>query len=377
MGGMGQINIMNKIIHQIWIGPLDSPDYMHTWKDFNPEYEYILWDNEKVKELFPLINQRLYDLYDNEEINVWNGRANLLRLEILNRFGGIYIDADCECLRKLEGDFLDLDFFGVYANDRVRGDLVNNCVIGSIANHPILDECIAKLNKSDKIQQPSSTWSGPGLITEVLKNYDVRILPSYYFSPVFYHDGAQYEGNFKPFGDHKWFTTMIQKYSNLGHWSIDKECLDKIRELLPEGSAILELGSGAGTGALSEYYTMYSIEHDSVFIGKYKSTYIYAPAKRVNEDVIWYDPDCLKVLPNYDMILVDGPPGNLSKNPRSGFRLFSHLFNMDVLIICDDVNRENELNEMKLIAKELNREYEIFESGFNAVRKAFGVIYKK
>lgn len=199
-----------KIIHQIWIGPNKPPDFMHTVKDNHPDYEYILWDEEQIeRQLFPLINQHLYDLYDFEQSNVWNGRSNLLRLEILKKYGGIYIDADCKCLRPLEGSFLDSELFAAYANENYRDDLLANGVIGSTKNNDFINIYINELNKHNELKQPSNIFSGPRLFTDLIKkyNYDICKLPSYYFYPCFYN-GVKYNGDFIPFFDHVWGTTL-------------------------------------------------------------------------------------------------------------------------------------------------------------------------
>lgn len=198
-----------KIIHQIWIGPNKPPEFIHTWKDNHPDYEYILWNEEKInKEMYPLINQHLYDQYDNEKQNVWNGKANLLRLEILKKYGGIYVDADCKSLRRMEGKFLQSEFFAVYVNEKLRGNRLNNNVIGCISEHPIINECINRLNKYKKISQPSFIFSGPVFLTEVVNDLNISIikLPSYYFSPNFFKNEGNYNGDFKPFADHMWGT---------------------------------------------------------------------------------------------------------------------------------------------------------------------------
>jgi mannosyltransferase OCH1-like enzyme len=37
-----------KIIHQLWIGPKQPPiELMKTWKEKNPDYEYIHWKLKK------------------------------------------------------------------------------------------------------------------------------------------------------------------------------------------------------------------------------------------------------------------------------------------------------------------------------------------
>lgn len=200
-----------KIIHQIWIGPKPAPKFMKEWPLMYPEYEYILWDNDKVNELFPLKNQHLYDGYDNETSNVWNGRSNLLRLEILNKYGGLYIDADTNPLRKMEDSFLNDQFFAAYANEKARGDLIAWGVMGTTPDNNILQTMIDSLNTKSKIKQPSHIFSGPTFFTNTIKGnkFEIKIYPSYYFYPNFYRNNSKYEykGNFKPYTDHVWGTT--------------------------------------------------------------------------------------------------------------------------------------------------------------------------
>lgn len=236
---------ISKIIHQIWIGPNERPkELMDSWKEKHKDYEYILWDNEKIKELFPLKNQHLYDLYSKEigenekeffrleyykkhgirlnmfsEYSKYVGQSNLLRYEILLRYGGIYIDADSLCLRKLEGDFLEKDFFAVRVNEKHRGERLNNCFIGCVPNHLLIRKVINELSKKNNLFFPSWKFSGPVFFTKIVRenNFEIEELPSYYFSPVFLktkktnrNKEFDYKGNFKPFAEHKWFQTAAK-----------------------------------------------------------------------------------------------------------------------------------------------------------------------
>ena len=67
---------------------------------------------------------------------------------------------------------------------------------------------------------------------------------------------------------------------SFGGWSISEICFNYIREILPDGSTILEFGSGFSTEQLSKYYTMYSVENYQEWVGKYDATYIYAPIRK-------------------------------------------------------------------------------------------------
>ena len=168
-----------------------------------------------------------------------------------------------------------------------------------------------------------------------------------------------------------------------GGWAIDIECYLKILELLRPGKTILEFGSGDTTGKLAETYKMYSIEHNPKWLDKYNSTYIYAPIEEEESEqpvINWYSVSAIKDnLPkHYDLILVDGPIGGITTNimARDGFRRNKHLFNLRrTIIVFDDVQRIGEMTSMKELAKELNRKYEIFNSGAKATPKKFAVIY--
>lgn len=163
--------------------------------------------------------------------------------------------------------------------------------------------------------------------------------------------------------------TILFKYMNhltrsFGGWAIDEEVYEAIKTLIKPGSTILELGSGDGTSELLKLYKVFSIEHDQKWVNKYKSTYIYAPIKNG-----WYDAEIVKKeLPgHYDLILVDGPPGNIG---RHGFFTNLELFNTSIPIIFDDVNRKPEYDLMVAVAKQLNKQFTVFSSK----KKQFGIV---
>ena len=56
-------------------------------------------------------------------------RSDIIRLEVLFRFGGVYVDTDVECLRPIDPLLREgADFFAAY----MRPGTVNNAVIGSV-----------------------------------------------------------------------------------------------------------------------------------------------------------------------------------------------------------------------------------------------------
>lgn len=151
---------------------------------------------------------------------------------------------------------------------------------------------------------------------------------------------------------------------SFGGWAIDQEVLETIKTLIEPGSIILELGSGDGTFELLKFYKVFSIEHDPKWVNKYHSTYIHAPIKNG-----WYDAEIVKsqMPDHYDLILVDGPPGNIG---RGGFLTNLHLFNTSVPIIFDDVNRKPEYDLMQAVAQKVNKTFMVISTA----KKQFGIV---
>ena len=164
-------------------------------------------------------------------------------------------------------------------------------------------------------------------------------------------------------------TPLTFNPQNLGGFAISVDLLVYIHNILPEGSTILELGSGSGTAELAKYYKMYSVEHDRKWMNLYDSEYIFAPIKNYGR-YKWYDINHLQnKLPNhYDLILVDGPPGPIG---RYGFLHHLSLFNSSVPIIFDDTHRKEEVSLCVDTAKKVKRPYKFIKCSDG---KSFGVI---
>jgi hypothetical protein len=135
-----------------------------------------------------------------------------------------------------------------------------------------------------------------------------------------------------------------------------EEVFDYIRNVLPDGAHILELGSGhVSTQALTRHYRVTTVEEDSGFIGLYPAAYIHAPIVGG-----WYDADvigrALAEIPPYQMIIVDGPANRgLYGDTGDGFYEHKHLFDLSGWILIDDVYRASIKAMTERIAGELGR----------------------
>jgi len=139
----------------------------------------------------------------------------------------------------------------------------------------------------------------------------------------------------------------------------DTTCLspvvfDFIRSILPDGSTMVEIGSGYMSHRFAEYYEVYSIEDDEKWICRCSLClpihYIYAPRKNN-----FYDEDAIRSgLPEkYDFLLWDGP---WLDKIRPEFLKHLHLFNLDIPIVIDDINVKAIREAAKQLAAMLGRE---------------------
>lgn len=206
-----------KIIHQIWIGPKPAPTkLMDTWKDKHPDFEYIRWSEAEMKKRdLPLSCVNRID--DMEEIN---GKADIIRWEILYHYGGYFFDADCFCIEPLNEYITNLKAFAIWENEQCRKDLVAPGAMGFPPKHPIVRACIEWIHQNDVSVRRTKlrAWQsvGPGLITKMhhTKNFpDVTILPSYHFLPV-HHTRLEYRGHAKVYAHQEWGSSF-QSYDKM------------------------------------------------------------------------------------------------------------------------------------------------------------------
>lgn len=175
-------------IHQIWIGPKQRPDeWMATWREKNPSFTIEVW-NEHAIDAFGLLNRDKYDYYMKK--GIYDGAADVARVEILYALGGIYIDADSVCLHTLDGaPFLDADFFAAYEYDQ----RIANGVIGTVPKHPIMAMYLARLKEATVLEPACFTIGGTLLTTcvdycsLVCEDARIEILPSFTFYPKLGH----------------------------------------------------------------------------------------------------------------------------------------------------------------------------------------------
>ena len=136
-----------RILHQVWVGPDQMPrdflDYRESWRRHHPDWEMRLWTDESLPGDF--VRPEAYERLRNPA-----ERSDIIRLEVLFRFGGVYVDTDVECLRPIDPLLEGVDFFAGYVGRKEVGsktieNAVNNAVIAAEAGHPVLERALREL----------------------------------------------------------------------------------------------------------------------------------------------------------------------------------------------------------------------------------------
>jgi mannosyltransferase OCH1-like enzyme len=194
-----------KIIHQIWLGDknLKPTKLMETWKNMNPTWEYMFWTEDNLPDL---ICQKQFN-----DMNEYCGKADILRYEILSKYGGFYIDADSECVNELDDFLIEQDSFACFENEQVRGDLIANGYLACTPNNELIIYMINKIKNIDNINN-NAPWivTGPLFLTKSIKElkYDkIKIYPSYKFIPT-HLTGLSYNGKDKIYAKQYWGSTL-------------------------------------------------------------------------------------------------------------------------------------------------------------------------
>lgn len=97
-----------KIIHQIWIGNAEMPErersFCQNVAAMHPDWNYVFWDNESIKNLNPLYLAKMKKIA--MHTNTPSFVVDYLKFVLLYEFGGLFLDVDFEIKNSL--NILDL-----------------------------------------------------------------------------------------------------------------------------------------------------------------------------------------------------------------------------------------------------------------------------
>lgn len=142
-GHLNRPELIPKIIHQTY----KNSTIPEKWKegqqaciDLHPDYQYILWTDTMAREFISDHYPWFLKTFDNYKYPIQ--RADSIRYFVLNHYGGIYIDLDDGCQRKLDPLLTVPAFVRKTAPSGISND-----VMGSVPRHPFFQKVLDSLEK--------------------------------------------------------------------------------------------------------------------------------------------------------------------------------------------------------------------------------------
>lgn len=152
---------------------------IETARKLHPGWDIHIWHDDT-----PIENARLQKYLRRAPTGAQ--RADLIRLDAVSAYGGVYLDSDTRVLRPFDPLVEHHDFF-IASED---GWNLTNALFGATPHHPAIEAIIAFLeeNEPDWDAQPNQT-TGPILFARLLRwRADVTVLPRETFYPYNWKD---------------------------------------------------------------------------------------------------------------------------------------------------------------------------------------------
>lgn len=128
-----------KIIHYCWFGENEKPNIVkrciQSWKNILDGYEIIEWNenNFDIKSL-----SYVHEAYKNRK---YAFVSDYVRLCVLDKYGGIYLDTDIEVFKKFD-DLLEYSLFAGFE----EGNLIATSVIGAEQSNYLIKKYLNEYN---------------------------------------------------------------------------------------------------------------------------------------------------------------------------------------------------------------------------------------
>lgn len=238
-----------KIIHYCWLSndpiPGSMRQYMKSWKEFLPDYEFIKWDFSRF----------------NKDSSVWVSEAfenrkyafaaDYIRLYALYNYGGIYMDMDVQVLKTFN-PMLTLKTMMCYENrDSNNTPAIEAAIIGAEKKQAWLKTCLDYYTGRHFVKLDGSfdMIPLPDIVMDILKNKykvinvfsagdalnandcEIPIFPCTYFSPKSYSSLKykmnsetycihHFDGTWKGFFWTKFRRFLVDKLHVNGRWAL-------------------------------------------------------------------------------------------------------------------------------------------------------------
>lgn len=230
-----------KKIHYIWLGNNEKSKLhqrvLNSWQKNAPEYEIIEWNESNIGEIH---NQFLDDALKH---HAYAFASDYIRLYVLEKYGGIYMDLDMILIKNPDEVLKDYDLVFSIQDENV---IFQTSFIAAEAHHKFIQSCLnyyATLKFNPDRMKPNSELLTPLLLenysfsnkdqTQVINNacaYNSEILLQPSFHSVAIHIG---ETSWKTATSHDKLRIMLRQHlTNQFEAGIFKAVQDVARKII-------------------------------------------------------------------------------------------------------------------------------------------------
>ena len=187
-----------KTFHYIWSSPFLNEtnksnvevrvrENIQTCLELHPNWSFTIWTDDLVRREFP----ELVDLLIAAAVP--SVISDVLRMNILARYGGIYLDTDFLCVRSFE-PLLKQQYCTAFAGseeaqqDNVFDYVVSSGLIGSTAGHFLLRRAAKKILSVALGPETPNIKTGPFFLAKMIRQYNISSDCLYVYNKrLFYH----------------------------------------------------------------------------------------------------------------------------------------------------------------------------------------------
>lgn len=181
-----------KIIHYCWFGRGEKPELakkcIASWRRFCPDFEIREWNEDNCGDLAIPFMAEAYAAKKYAFV------SDVMRLVVLEQYGGVYFDTDVEVLRDISPLLEDEGFIG-FENDHY---VASGLTIAAQAHHPVIRAMIAEYKTLHFLNPDGSinTVGCPHLNSDVMERFGlvrngqeqlvagIHVYPEDYFNPM-------------------------------------------------------------------------------------------------------------------------------------------------------------------------------------------------
>ena len=181
-----------KIVHYCWFGRGEKPELakkcIASWEKFCPDFEIREWNEDNCDYLAMPFMAEAYAAKKYAFV------SDVMRLIVLEQYGGVYFDTDVEVVRDISPLLNDEGFIGFENNRFVN----SGQVMAAVPHQPIVQAMIDEYKKLHYMQPDSSVMpvGCPHLNSDVLERFGlirngqeqivagIHVYPDDYFNPM-------------------------------------------------------------------------------------------------------------------------------------------------------------------------------------------------